>query len=366
MFRLCVPCLLGMERVLLEMKRFEATSFEELFEGTAAIPWENFLDPHAAFPVKGYSLNSELFSVSSCQKIIKKAVAQRLSKRYGLSWLPEDGAKYQIQFAIMNNQISLCFDTTGEGLHKRGYRPAHGAAPLKETLAAAIVELSRYRGREEIWDPFCGSGTIPIEAALIARNIAPGLNRSFAAMKWPMLPPEIWEQCRQEARDLEFRGHYSIRGSDIDPAAVAMARENASRAGVADCIQFAVGNALDEWPETKQGKILTNPPYGERLLDASQAEKIYKGFGGQFMESRNWQVYLLSAYPEFERAFGCKADRKRKLYNGMVRCDLFMYTDAENKKPYAARQIREAGIRRERSSGRPSQNRRKGSRRENS
>ena len=404
MFKLCVPCLLGLEslisrelqkmdmagiraengrvyftgkpedivranlrlrtgeRVLLELDRFEAASFEELFEATAAIPWEEFLDPHAAFPVKGYSLDSALFSVSSCQKIIKKAIAQRLSCRYGRSWLPEDGVKYQIQFAIMKNQVSLCFDTTGEGLHKRGYRPAHGAAPLKETLAAAIVELSRYRGREEIWDPFCGSGTIPIEAALIARNIAPGLQRGFASMEWPMLPSEMWERCRLEAKDLEFRGNYRIFASDIDFSAVSMARENALRAGVADCIRFTVKNALDTFPETEQGRILTNPPYGERMLDAAEAEKLYEAFGKRFAESRNWQVFLLSAHPEFERSFGFLADRRRKLYNGMVRCNLFMYTDTEHKKLFTASLKRESGFNRERSSGRSPRSGRKGNR----
>ena len=367
MFKLCVPCLLGLEslisrelqkmdmagiraengrvyftgkpedivranlrlrtgeRVLLELDRFEAASFEELFEATAAIPWEEFLDPHAAFPVKGYSLDSALFSVSSCQKIIKKAIAQRLSSRYGRSWLPEDGVKYQIQFAIMKNQVSLCFDTTGEGLHKRGYRPAHGAAPLKETLAAAIVELSRYRGREEIWDPFCGSGTIPIEAALIARNIAPGLQRGFASMEWPMLPSEMWERCRLEAKDLEFRGNYRIFASDIDSSAVSMARENALRAGVADCIRFTVKNALDTFPETEQGRILTNPPYGERLSDKKQCEKLYREMRALHTRHFGSRMSVVTAHTGFERCFGQRAVKKHRLYNGRLECEYLTY-----------------------------------------
>ena len=213
------------ERVLVELGRFRATTFDELFEQTKALPWEQFLSADSEFPVKGYSLNSTLFSVSDCQKIIKKAVVEHLKTRYHLEWFPENGVRYQIQFSIMKDEVSMCLDTTGDGLHKRGYRPAHNAAPLKETLAAAMVSLAHYRGREEICDPFCGSGTIPIEAALTAKNRAPGLERSFQAMQWPQFPAEVWEEERELARSQEFRGEYRILGTDIDPKAIEIARE---------------------------------------------------------------------------------------------------------------------------------------------
>ena len=366
-YRLCVPCLLGLEgpiagelrhlnmdgvaaengrvyftgdagdvaranvnlrvgeRVLVELGRFEALSFDQLFEGTAALPWERLIPKNGAFPVKGHSLNSRLFSVSDCQKIIKKAVAKRLSGVYGLEWLPEDGPLYQIQFAIMKDQASLCIDTSGPGLHKRGYRPAHNAAPLKETMAAALVTLSGYRGREDFCDVFCGSGTIPIEAALIAKNRAPGLRRDFPAMRWPGFEPAIWQRAREEAEAREFRGDYRILGMDIDPKAVEIARGNAARAGVSDVVRFEVGDATRFDRKTEKGIIVTNPPYGERIMEKREAEALYAAFGKAYRASEHWKLFLLSAHTEFERCFGAPADKKRKLYNGMIKCDLFMY-----------------------------------------
>ena len=313
------------ERVLMEVASFEARSFEELFQGVKALPWEQFIAKDAAFPVKGYSLNSKLFSVSDCQKIIKKAIVERLKGVYGLEWFPESGETYQVQFSIMKDNVSVCIDTSGEGLHKRGYRPAHNAAPLKETMAAAMVKLSRYRGRDDFIDPFCGSGTIPIEAALIARNIAPGLNRRFSAMNWRIFDPRIWAQARDEARSREFHGTYSIVGSDIDPHAVEIARENAARAGVGDIVRFEVADAAAFDRKTERGVIVTNPPYGERIMEKAQAEALYSAFGAAWRKTENWQLYLLSSHTEFERCFGKTADKKRKLYNGMIKCDLFMY-----------------------------------------
>ena len=216
-------CLRIGERVLIELGRFEALSFEQLFQGTRALPWESLIPADGAFPVKGYSLNSKLFSISDCQKIIKKAIVERLKSVYGIEWFPETGGLYQVQFSIMKDQVSLCIDTSGEGLHKRGYRPAHNAAPLKETMAAAMVTLSRYRGRDDFCDPFCGSGTIPIEAALIAKNRAPGLYRRFAAMSWKNLDGRLWDRERERARSLEFNGSYNILGSDIDGHALELA-----------------------------------------------------------------------------------------------------------------------------------------------
>ncbi len=313
------------ERVLIELGRFDAVSFEELFQGVKALPWEQFIAKDAAFPVKGYSLNSKLFSVSDCQKIIKKAIVERLKGVYGLEWFPESGETYQVQFSIMKDNVSVCLDTSGEGLHKRGYRPAHNAAPLKETMAAAMVKLSRYRGRDDFIDPFCGSGTIPIEAALIARNIAPGLNRRFSAMNWRIFDPRIWVQARDEARSREFHGTYSIVGSDIAPHAVEIARENAARAGVGDIVRFEVADAAAFDRKTERGVIVTNPPYGERIMEKAQAEALYSAFGAAWRKTENWQLYLLSSHTEFERCFGKTADKKRKLYNGMIKCDLFMY-----------------------------------------
>ncbi len=313
------------ERVLIELGRFRAESFEELFEKTRALPWEELIPKNAAFPVKGYSLNSKLFSVSDCQKIIKKAVVRRLGGVYGIEWFPEDAETYQIQFSIMKDIVSLCIDTSGAGLHKRGYRPAHNAAPLKETMAAAMVTLSRYRGREDFCDPFCGSGTIPIEAALIAKNRAPGLNRSFSAMDWTTLDQSVWAKAAEEAKSREFSGDYRIVGTDIDPAALRIARENAERAGVADIVRFEKADACEFERKTESGIIVTNPPYGERIMEKQEAEHLYRSFGAAWAKTENWKLYLLSSHTEFERCFGAQAAKKRKLYNGMIKCDLFMY-----------------------------------------
>ena len=313
------------ERVLIELGRFEAKTFDDLFEGTKALPWERFIPKNGAFPVKGYSLNSALHSVPDCQKIIKKAVVTRLGQRYHLNWLPEDGEKYQIQFSIMQDEAVLYLDTTGVGLHKRGYRPAHVAAPLRETLAAACVDVAGYRGRGDFCDPFCGSGTIAIEAALAAKNRAPGLNRAFSAEQWGVFPKEIWTAERENARSREYSGDYHIFASDIDPKAVAMARQNAQRAGVAELIEFSVQDATAFDRKTERGVIVTNPPYGERMLEKREAEALYAAFGKAYAAAEHWSLYLICSHPEFETAFGQKADKKRKLYNGMIRCDLFQY-----------------------------------------
>lgn len=318
------------ERVLIELGSFDAASFDALFEGTKALPWERFLPKDAAFPVTGYSLNSKLASVPDCQKIIKKAIVERLKGKYRLQWFPETGETVQIRFSLMKDRASLCLDTSGEGLHKRGYRPAHNAAPLRETLAAAMVNLARYRGKGDFVDPFCGSGTIPIEAALIAKNRAPGIDRHFAAMDWSVLDPKIWEQAKEAVRAREFHGTYSILGTDNDPKAIAIARKNAERAGVDDIVRFEVADAMNFDRMTERGVIVTNPPYGERILEKQEAEALYTGFGKALERCPGWQLYLLSSHTEFERSFGRKADKKRKLYNGMIKCDLFMFLNREN------------------------------------
>ena len=314
------------ERVLLLLGSFPAGDFDALFEGVRALPWEDFLPWDAAFPVKGHCLNSALHAVPACQSIVKKAVAARLGTRYGLEHLPETGALYQIQFSIMKDTASLYLDTTGAGLHKRGYRAVGVAAPLRETLAAAMVMLSKYRGRDPLCDPFCGSGTIAIEAALIAKNRAPGLERSFSAQKWGCVPGKAWMAAADEAMDREFDGSYDIWGGDIDPKAVAIARSNAEKAGVEDVVRFEVYDALAFHREEPYGKLVTNPPYGERIMEKKEAEALYQGFGRVFRSlPEGWTLSLLSSHTEFERTFGRTADRKRKLYNGMLKCDLFLY-----------------------------------------
>ena len=318
-------CLRVGERVLIEVGRFSADTFDQLFERVKALPWEHYLPKDAAFPVKGYCLNSTLMSVPDCQKIIKKAIVERLKLKYHVSWFEESGPVHQIQFSVMKDNVSVSIDTSGDGLHKRGYRPAHNAAPLKETMAAAMVTFSRYRGREDFCDPFCGSGTIPIEAAMIARNIAPGLHRTFSAEQWQEADRHIWQEVREEARSREFHGDYHIFGSDIDPAAIRIARENAERAGVADLIRFETADAMQFNRKTERGIIVTNPPYGERIMEKQEAETLYRGFGKAWSATENWKLYLLSSHTEFERTFGRQADKKRKLYNGMIKCDLFMY-----------------------------------------
>lgn len=313
-------------RVMLVLADFPARSFEELFQGTRAVAWEDYLPRDAAFPVKGYSISSQLHAVPACQSIIKKAMVERMKSAYHLEQFPETGAKYQVRFAIFKDQVLLTLDASGEGLFKRGYRAVGVEAPLRETLAAALVQLSRYRGRDPFCDPFCGSGTIPIEAALIAKNRAPGLDRSFAAQKWKNMDSKLWLEAGDEAMDKEFHGHYDIWGGDIDPAAVELARHNAELAGVEDCIRFEVADAGKFHRDSEYGQLVTNPPYGERLLEKKEAEDLYRMFGAALRDlPPKWRVLVLSSHTEFERCFGRPADKKRKLYNGMIKCDAFMY-----------------------------------------
>ena len=314
------------ERVLLLLGTFPARDFDALFEGTKALPWERFIPRDGQFPVKGHSLNSALRSVPACQSIVKKAIAARLGAEYGLNTLPETGALYQVQFAIMGDEAALMLDTSGPGLHKRGYRAQGVAAPLRETLAAGLVLLSRYRGRDPLCDPFCGSGTIPIEAALIARNRAPGLNRSFSAQRWSWLEKQHWMSAADEAIDREFDGEYEIWGGDIDRSAVDLARHNAQLAEVDDIVRFDVDDATRFHWGGLYGRVVTNPPYGERVMERKEAEELYRSFGKAWDKlPEGWKLYLLSSHTEFERTFGKRADKKRKLYNGMLKCDLFMY-----------------------------------------
>ena len=313
-------------RVMLVLGQFPARSFEELFQGVRAIPWEDYLPRDAAFPVKGYAISSRLHAVSACQSIIKKAMVERMKTAYGLEQFPETGVKHQVRFSIFKDETAVCLDTSGEGLYKRGYRAVGVEAPLRETLAAALVTLSRYRGRDPFCDPFCGSGTIPIEAALIAKNRAPGLDRRFDAQRWAFLPAAAWMDAADEAQDREFHGQYDIWGGDIDPHAVDIARDNARKAGVDDCIRFEVADAAKFRRDSQYGQLVTNPPYGERLLERREAEELYRMLGRVWKTLPDgWRTLVLSSHTEFERAFGRPADKKRKLYNGMIKCDVFMY-----------------------------------------
>ena len=313
------------ERVMILLARFPARSFEELYQGVKAIPLERFVPKDGAFPVKGYSLDSQLHSVPDCQSIAKKAAVDHLGTHYGLSWLPETGETYQLRFSIMKDICEVFLDTSGASLHKRGYRAIANEAPLHETMAAALVNLARYRGRDFFWDPFCGSGTIVIEAALAALNRAPGLNRPFAAQRWSCVPQEIWTQAREEAKDGEYRGEYRILGTDIDPASLSIAIANAKKAGVAKYIEFREGDATKLPLPTERGVIVCNPPYGERMLEQRAAQQLVRSFGRHLKFADQWNKYIISSEPEFEHWFGRQATKKRKLYNGRLQCNVYMY-----------------------------------------
>ena len=314
------------ERVYIKVGSFEATSFSELFDGALSLEWERFIGKSDAFPVKGHAIRSALFSVPDCQSIIKKAVVKRLGDKYGISWFEETGIKYQIEFFIFKDVATLMIDTSGDPLHKRGYRPISGAAPLRETLAAALVKTARPREDVLIWDPFCGSGTIAIEAAMMMKNIAPGAKRNFAAEAFPLVPESIWQSAREEAADNINRDtKFEAFASDIDDECLAIAKANAERAGVSDMIKIFNKNALTLEPIDRRGTIVCNPPYGERLMSAREVEELYRGMGKVFASLSPWQIYILTSYESFERFYGRRADKIRKLYNGMLPCNLYQY-----------------------------------------
>ena len=325
-------CLRTGERVLIVLADFRATTFEELFQGVYNTPLEAYIPRDGAFPVKGHCLNSTLMSVPDCQAIVKKAASRRLGEKYGISWLPETGAKYQLQFSLMNDRAQLFLDTSGPGLHKRGYRANANDAPLRETLAAAMVILTRYRGREFLWDPFCGSGTIPIEAAMIAKNKAPGAYRRFSAEAFAWMDPKLWGEVRTEAKDREFHGNYRILGSDNDPKCVSLAMANARKAGLGDLIDFRDGDATKLSLPCDEGILICNPPYGQRMMEQQSAQRLYAALGRHLKFADGWKKYVITSEPEFEHYFGKRADKKRKLYNGMIKCDYYMYLGGERKK----------------------------------
>lgn len=314
------------ERIQVLVGSFSAKTFDELFEGTKALPWEEWIGKEDAFPVKGYSINSALFSVSDCQSIIKKAVVERLKSVYHIPWFEETGPVHQIQFSIMKDTASLLLDTSGAGLHKRGYRLQANDAPLKETLSASLCSLARLRDYHTLYDPMCGSGTILIEGAMMALNIAPGVNRNFAAERWEALPQSAWARERERARDLVKKDvHFQAYGSDIDADALALAKANAERAGVRVNIAWKEASLNDFAPVTEKGTLICNPPYGERMLDIQQANELYRIMGKKFDKKHGWSYYIISPSEQFESLFGRRADKRRKLYNGMLKCQLYMY-----------------------------------------
>lgn len=319
------------ERVMIRLAAFSARSFEELYQGVKAIALERFIPLNGVFPVKGYSLDSQLHSVPDCQSIAKKAAVDRLGAHYGVSRLPENGEVYPLRFSILKDYCEVFLDTSGVSLHKRGYRAVGNEAPLHETMAAAMVNLSRYRGRDFFWDPFCGSGTIAIEAALTALNRAPGLNRPFAAQRWDFLPQTVWQQARDEARDLEYRGDYRILGTDIDPASLGIAIANAKKAGVAQYIDFYEADATKRSLPAESGIIVCNPPYGERMGEVRDAQRLMRDFGRHLRFADRWSKYIISSDPEFEHFFGKPANRKRKMYNGRLQCNVYMYFEGRSK-----------------------------------
>ena len=314
------------DRVLLKLGSFEARTFEELFQQTKALPWEEWLPPDALFPVKGKSVKSKLFSVSDCQAIVKKAIVERLKETYGFNWFPESGALYQIEVALLKDVVTLTIDTSGPGLHKRGYRELAGLAPVKETLAAAMVALSGWRPEYALLDPFCGTGTILIEAALLAQNRAPGLQRTFIAEQWTNLKPKIWEQAREEARDLWQRSiPLHIYGSDIDPKSLELARIHTKEAGLEGVVHYQKLPVAEARSRFQYGHLITNPPYGERLSEQEEVEQVYQELGEVFQRLENWSLHMLTTHPHPERLVGRRWDKSRKLYNGRLECHYYQF-----------------------------------------
>ncbi len=320
-------CLRFCERVYIWLGSFPAYSFDELFEGTKALPWENFIGREDAFPVKGHAPHSRLYSIPDCQSIVKKAVVDRLSSKYGIKIFPETGVKYQIEFFIFKDMATLMIDTSGVPLHKRGYRLASGDAPLRETLAAAIACIARPREDVLLWDPFCGSGTIAIEAAMLATNCAPNISRRFAAEQFPIINSELWEDGREHATsEIITDSQFEAYASDIDTEVLEKARENVKRAGVAKHIKLFEADARKiKKIASRRGTIACNPPYGERLMSVAEAEQLYRDMGRVFDALSPWQIYVLTSAENFERLYGRRADKIRKLYNGMIPCRLYQY-----------------------------------------
>jgi len=314
------------DRVRLKIGEFKATTFDELFEQTKALPWAEWIPENGEFPVEGKSVKSALFSVSDCQAIVKKAVVESMKKKYKKDWFEENGPLYKIEVALLKDIATLTIDTTGPGLHKRGYRDWIGTAPLKETMAAALILLSRWKPDRVFMDPFCGSGTLPIEAALIGQNIAPGMNREFVSENWPIIPREAWRNARAETHDLaQYDRKLEIIGTDVDEEVIKVARRNAEEAGVDEQIHFQRMDVRDLRTKKKYGYLICNPPYGERLSDQREVVRLYNDMGRVFSSLDTWSFFVITSDEEFERHFGRTASKKRKLYNGNIKVDYYQF-----------------------------------------
>ncbi|WP_309087788.1 class I SAM-dependent RNA methyltransferase [Domibacillus sp.] len=315
------------DRVKVVVAEFYAKTFDELFEKTKALRWEDYLPKDASFPVQGKSVKSTLFSVSDCQAIVKKAIVERLKSAYHVeTWLAETGARFPLEVALLKDKVTLTIDASGAGLHKRGYRTGQGEAPLKETLAAALVKLTNWYPDKPFLDPFSGSGTIPIEAALIGQNIAPGFNREFISEGWDWIGGGIWDEVRTEAEDkANYDQPLDIEGLDVDPKMARIAEANAFEAGLGDLIRFRTEDATKFQTDKEYGVIVGNPPYGERLSDRPGVEKLYADLGRAFKPLDTWSIYVLTSHEGFEEVYGRPATKKRKLFNGFIRCDYYQY-----------------------------------------
>ena len=330
------------DRVLLKIGEFKATTFEDLFNQTTALPWENWITKDAKFTVNGKSVKSQLFSISDCQSIVKKAIVTRLQKNYHVEWFEETGPSYTVQVSILKDIATLTIDTTGsEGLHKRGYRVSNVDAPIKETLAAALLQISYWKKGRILYDPFCGSGTFAIEAAMMAKNIAPGLYRSFASCTWPQVPHSLWHELREEAKEMmDQKGSPIIYASDIDRNVVARARENAEAAGVGDYITFfAKPIHKTSLPHGDYGVVICNPPYGERISEAEKLPRLHQDLRKLMETNPTWSCYAVTSAENFEKDFGKKANKTRKLFNGRIAVRYYQFfgpkppKDGENFKP---------------------------------
>lgn len=316
------------ERILIKIGSFKATTFDELFEGTKALPWEQFIPEDGKFWVaKATSIKSKLFSPSDIQSIMKKAMVDRLKKKYNVNWFPEDGASFPLRVTIMKDVVTVGLDTSGDSLHKRGYRQATVKAPITETLAAALIMLTPWKWNRILVDPFCGSGTFPIEAAMIGANIAPGMNRSFSAEDWMhLIPKKAWYDAANEAEDQIRRDiEMDIQGYDIDPGAIKAAMENARLAEVDHLIHFQQRPVSQLSHRKKYGFVITNPPYGKRLEEEEDMPALYREMGEAFSHLDSWSFYLITAFDQAERYLGRKADKNRKIYNGMMKTYFYQY-----------------------------------------
>lgn len=314
------------ERVYIMVGQFKATTFEQLFDQIYKLPWEVYLHKEATFPVNAKSVKSKLFSLSDIQSISKRAIVKRLTNLYKVEWFKETAETYAITVSILKDEVTVVIDTSGKGLHKRGYRELGNEAPLKETLAAGLLLVSKWQPKIHLIDPFCGSGTIVIEAAMMAKNIAPGLNRNFDSEKWTFIPADVWKVARKEAfESIKQDVDILIEGYDIDKRSIGIARHNAEVAGVDDIVHFQVRDVKDFSTKYQYGYIICNPPYGERLNELEEVRKLYTLMGKVFAPYKTWSKYVITSYEDFEKAFGSDATKNRKLYNGRIKTYFYLY-----------------------------------------